>query len=129
MTPRYGHSTRCLTGPNAGRPVVHISTQHQVVRASQTSSGWVGLIQRRRQFGAVTVSTWTLVRLPKAIIVDGSVLGHLPARALKGGHFETKWSKDGRASTTATPTTARKWFSRWDRAQAAFNQILWRGRR
>lgn len=129
MTPCDGNSAGCVIEPAAGRPVVHIPTQHQVVRASLTSSGWIGLVQRRRQFGALTVSTWKVVRLPKAIIVDGSVLGHLPALALKGGHFETRWSKVGRASTTATPANPKTWFSKWDRAQAVFNQILWRGGR
>ena len=129
MTPRDSNSAGCVTEPAAGRPVVHIPTQHRVVRASLTSSGWIGLVQRRRQFGTLTVSTWKVVRLPKAIIVDGSVLEHLPALALKGRHFETRCSKVGRASTAATPANPKTWFSKWDRAQAAFNQILWGGGR
>ena len=127
MTPRNGKSAGCVTEPSAGRPVVHIPTRHPFVRRSLTSSGWIGLVQRRRQFGAVTVSTWMVVRLPKAIDVDGSALGHAPALALADRRFQTRWSNAGRTSTTVTPANPEMWFSKWERAQAAFNQILWRG--
>ena len=112
-----------------GRSVVRIPTQYRVLRASPTPCGWIGLVQRRRQLGTVVVFTWMVVRAPAPLTEDGRVLRSLPAIVFRGGHFETKRSKSGWTTTTATLADPKTWFSKYGRALAAFHRVVRRGGR
>lgn len=112
-----------------GRPVVRIPTRYRVLRATLTPCGWIGHVQRRRQLGTIVVFTWMVVRSPAPLIEDGRVLRRLPAIVFRGSHFETRRSKSGRTTTTATLADPKTWFSDYGRALAAFHRVVGRGGR